>query len=53
MPLKNRCLCASEHIILAGTSDQTQDFAFFSASKQLAYSINNYDVLDNIHHEAA
>jgi hypothetical protein len=30
MPLKNRCLCTSEHIILAGTSEQAQDFALFS-----------------------
>lgn len=28
---KDRCLCASDHSILAGTSEQTQDFAVFSA----------------------
>jgi hypothetical protein len=27
---KDRCLCASERIILAGTSEQTQDFALFA-----------------------
>jgi hypothetical protein len=44
MPLKNRCLCASEHIILAGTSDQTQDIALFFAWWQrlgLIFSVCN------------
>ena len=31
MPLKNRCLCASEHIILAGTSEQTRHRASIAA----------------------
>jgi len=32
--LQDRCACASNHIILAGTSEQTQDFAAFCASLQ-------------------
>ena len=34
-PWKTAALFASEHIILAGTSEQTQDFALFGVSKQL------------------